>query len=362
MAIWRQLIILICIGGLAFGGYEFWRSEYGGADGAAEAPRGGPRAAAVEIAAIRSATLERTVEAVGTTRARQSVEVRPLAAGRIVELAINPGELVEAGAALARLDDEIERANFAEAEALIVEQRQAAERAQSLRRSAAVAESAVEQAISRLAVAEATLNRARRRLADRTIRAPFAGMIGLTNVDIGARVDDGDVIARLDDLSEIEVEFSLPETLYAEIRVGMPIYALSAAFPGRAFTGEIAAIDSRVDPVGRAFKVRATIPNPERELPAGMFMSLSVTLSATEALVAPEEAIVAQAADTYVFVVEDGKARRAPVRTGLRKAGEVAILSGVAEGDMVVTRGLQSVRDGGAVNVVGGAEQAEPKS
>lgn len=363
MAIWRQILILLVLAGVGFGGYEIWRSEFGAGEGAAEAPRRGARAASVEVEAVRPALMERTVEAVGTTRARQSVEVRPLASGRIVELAINPGEMVEAGAILARLDDEIERADLAEAEALVVEQRQAAERAETLRRSAAIPESAVEQAISRLAVAEATLERARRRLADRTIRAPFDGHVGLTDADLGARVDEGDVLTRIDDLSEIEVEFALPEILYAEIAVGMPVEAISAAFPDRTFIGEIAAVDSRVDPVGRSFRTRATIPNPEGELPAGMFMSLSITLASFEALVAPEEAVVAQAADTYVFVVEEGKAQRRPVVTGLRKSGVVAIESGVEAGALVVTRGLQSVRDGAAVNVIGGpAAEEAPKS
>ena len=363
MAIWRQVLILLVLACIGFGGYEVWRSEFGAGEGAAESPRRGARAASVEVEAVRLAVLERTVEAVGTTRARQSVEVRPLASGRIVELAINPGEKVEAGAPLARHDDEIERADLAEAEALVVEQRQAAERAETLSRSAAIPESAVEQTVSRLAVAEATLERARRRLADRTIRAPCAGFVGLTDADLGARVDEGDVLTRIDDLTEIEVEFALPEVLYAEIAVGMAIEAISAAFPDRVFTGEIAAIDSRVDPVGRSFRTRATIPNPAGELPAGMFMSLSITLASFEALVVPEESIVAQAADTYVFVVEDGVARRRPVDTGLRKSGIVAIESGVEAGALVVTRGLQAVRDGAEVNVIGGtAAEETPKS
>lgn len=363
MTIWRQVLILMLLAGLGYGGFIYYEQR----SGAAEAPAAGGapgRAAAVEVATAEVMTLERNVEAVGTTRARQSVEIRPVTSGRVVELAISPGEKVEAGAVLARLDDEIQSADLTEATALVEEQRRSTERAEKLRRTNAIAATTLEQAVARRAVAEATLNRVRRRLEDRAIRAPFAGHVGLTDVDLGAQVDQDTVLTRLDDLSEIEIEFSLPETLFAEIRAGMPIAATGAAFRDRVFSGEVSAIDSRIDQVGRSFKVRATIPNPEGELPAGMFMALSLTLSATESLVAPEEAIVAQAADTYVFVVKDDVATRRAVVTGLRKDGVIAILSGLEPGEKVVTRGLQSVRDGGAVNIVGAEPppESEPKS
>ncbi|WP_340107271.1 efflux RND transporter periplasmic adaptor subunit [Pikeienuella sp. HZG-20] len=358
MAIWRQVLILLILAGLGYGGLLGYERYYGAGEATEAGAERARRAASVETAIAEIMTLERTVEAVGTTRARRSVKITPLASGRLVELAIDPGDRVEAGAVLARLDDEIERADLVEAEALAEEQRNAVARARRLRESKAVAAIVLEKAVAGLAVAEAALERAQRRLEDRVIRAPFAGQVGFTDVDLGARVNEGDELTRLDDLTEIEVQFSLPETLFAEIAKGMPISAISAAFPGRTFTGEVAAIDSRIDPVGRSFKVRATIPNPAGELPAGMFMSLSLTLSAEPALVVPEEAIVAQAADTFVFVVADGKAVRRAVKTGLRKEGVIAVTEGLAPGEAVVTRGLQSVRDGAPVRVLATAGQA----
>ncbi len=363
MAIWRQLAILVVLAGLGYGGFLAWSEYFGGAEATASGPARGARTASVEVAAAERRILRRTVEAVGTARARQSVEIRPLAAGRIVELAVSPGVRVGAGDVLARLDDEIERADYAEAEAMVLERRQSADRAQRLLKTNAVAESAVDQAVATLAVAEADLERARRRLEDRTIRAPFAGQVGLSEVDLGARVDAATMLTRLDDLSSVEIEFSLPETLFAEIRPGMAVSAEAAAFPSRVFTGEVFAIDSRVDPVSRAFRVRATIPNPKGELPAGMFMSLSLTISEEEALVTPEEAVVAQAGATYVFVVSDEKAERRKVTTGLRTEGVIAIREGLSDGEIVVIRGLAAVRDGGAVKIVGGpAPDGAPKS
>ncbi|PWE32598.1 efflux transporter periplasmic adaptor subunit [Maritimibacter sp. 55A14] len=352
MAIWKQLLVLCLLGAAGFGGYSYY-TEHMAPPAEATVGAGGPREVPVEIARAETRTLSRSVEAVGTTRARQSVEIVPEAAGRLVEILIEPGATVEAGDVLARLDDEIQRADLTEAEARLVEQRQALERIRRLRETNAVAQATLEEATARLAAASAELDRARRRMAERTIRAPFAGVVGLTDADLGARVDEDTMLTRLDDLSEIEVEFSLPETLFAGVRLGQELTAFSAAFPERDFVGRVAAYDSRIDPVSRSFKTRAVIPNPENLLPAGMFMSLTLVLSQSEALVVPEEAIVFQAADTYVFVVEDGKALRRKVVTGQRRDGVVAVTSGLTAGDAVVVRGLQRVRDGSPVRVLG---------
>lgn len=360
MAIWRQLLILLLLAGIGYGGFLGYQHYFDAAKVEA-APSRGPRTVTVETALITREMLKQTVEAVGTSRARQSVEITPFASGRLVELAVTPGQKVQSGAILARLDDEIQRADLTEAEALLEEQTRATERAEQLRASRSVAQTTVEAAHAKLAVARATVNCAKRRLEDRVIRAPFDGQLGMADADLGALINAGDMLTRLDDLSEVEVEFSLPETLYADIRIGMPVNAIAAAFPGREFMGKVTEIDNRIDRISRSFQVRATIPNPDGELPPGMFMSLSLTLSATDYLVAPEEAIIAQAAETFVFIISEGKAERRKVKTGLRKAGMIAILSGVEPGEAVAIRGLQSLRDGADVKIVGPATEA-PKS
>lgn len=357
VAIWKQFVVLALLAAIGFGGYEGYRAHFAPHAGA-NGSDGKPRQIVVEVAPAEMRTMRRGVEAVGSTRARQSIEIVPLASGRVEEIAFAPGQPVEAGAVLIRLDDDIERANLAEAEALLIEKDQAVERTQRLQRTNAVALATLEQVIAERAAAEAAVDRARRRLADRVIRAPFAGVVGLTDIDLGARVDDEVVLTTLDDLTEVEVEFSLPETLFAEIAPGQPIEAASAAFPGRSFVGRVATIGSRVDPVSRAFRVRAVIPNPEGVLPSGMFMSLTLTLSEAEALVVPEEAIVVQAAQVYVFVVEDGQARRRAVTTGQRQGGRIAVTEGLAPGELVVVRGLQRVRDGSAVRIAGEDDDA----
>ncbi|MEY8829279.1 efflux RND transporter periplasmic adaptor subunit [Sedimentitalea sp. XS_ASV28] len=353
MSLWKQFLILGILAVLAIAGYEAFDRYAGSSDDAGIATPVGARAAVVELARAETSTLSQTVEAVGTSRARQSVEIVPQAEGRVVEMNFAAGERVEEGTVLVRLDDTIERADLTEAEARLRERGKVFERMTQLSNSNAVAEAALEDSIARLAEARAELDRARQRLSERSIRAPFSGIVGLAEVDRGARVAPGTVITRLDDLNEIEVEFSLPETLFARVRTGQRLVATSIAFPGQGFTGQIDAVDSRIDPISRAFRTRAIIPNPDGLLPAGMFMALELTLSQDDFVVVPEEAIIFQAAETYVFTVQDGIARRTRVTTGQRRDGMVAVLDGLDAGADVVVRGLHRVHDGNPVEILG---------
>ena len=291
-------------------------------------------------------SMARVIEAVGSTRARQSVEIVPLASGRVTEITFTSGERVKRGEVLVRLDDDIERANLVEAQAKFEQARLAVERARRLRRDNIQTQASLEILLAVQAGTTAEVDRSRRKLADRVITAPFDGVIGLRKVDPGARVDDTDVIATLDDRATIELEFSLPEMVFGEVHPQQPVVATAAAFPGRHFNGTIDVIDNRIDPVSRAFKVRALLPNPDLLLPAGMFMQLTVELERRDAVTIPEEAVIVQGDQSYVFLVSDGKAVRRNVKLGLREPGIVEIMNGVAVGDLVVTRGLQRIKEG----------------
>jgi membrane fusion protein (multidrug efflux system) len=207
----------------------------------------------------------------------------------------------------------------------------------------------------------ARLDSASKQLADRTVRAPFAGVVGIRGVDIGARVDDDTVLTTLDDLAELEIEFSVPEIFFGRIRQGQLVEATSTAYPGRAFTGKIATIDSRIGQVSRAFRVRAVLPNPDLELPAGMFMHVSVVLEERPAVLVPEQSVLAEGDSTYVFTVQDDRATRRKVRLGQREAGKVEVLDGLDAGQSVVRAGLQRMRDGVEVRVLEPAADAPPK-
>jgi membrane fusion protein (multidrug efflux system) len=332
---------------LGAGGFVYHRLQ---TDGEAEAAVGrGPNAVPVVIAAAEAGTIRERIEAVGTTLARQAVDIVPLTSGRIAEIAFTPGERVEAGAVLIRLDDEAEQAAVAEAKASLREAELALDRAKKLRANNTVAQATVDELEAAYLGATARVDGARKRLADRTVKAPFTGMVGIRRVDIGARVDDATVLTTLDDLSEVEIEFSVPEIFFSQVRHGQTVSATSTAFPGRAFNGTITSIDTRVGQVSRAFRVRAVLPNPDLVLPAGMFMHVEVVLEERPAVLIPEEAIVAEGDSTFVFTVEDQRARRRPVRLGQRQAGTVEVLEGLQPGEPVVREGMQRLRDGIAV-------------
>ncbi|MFO0405783.1 MAG: efflux RND transporter periplasmic adaptor subunit [Labrys sp. (in: a-proteobacteria)] len=337
----------------------------GGAPGAGApgagggAGRGGPAGPTlIEAADVTSGPIRLMAEAVGTTLARQAVDVVPLAAGRIVSIAVEPGRAVKTGDVLFELDKDIERANLMEAEAKLREATLALERADSLRKNKAIADAQFEQATSLVVTSQAEVDRANRRLADRVVRAPFDGIVGLKRVEIGESVTTQTVLTTLDDLSEVEIEFSLSEVLFEQVKIGQAVIANAAAFPGRRFEGTVRTIDSRVDPASRSFRVRATIPNRELVLPAGMFVHLSLVLNERTALTVPEEALLVQGGKSFVFVLSDGKVARRPVELGQRDVGTIEILSGVAAGERIVTRGVQKLRDGASVQEKGAAPPA----
>ena len=309
-------------------------------------------AVAVEIAAAEAQELSTTLEAVGTSLAKQSIEVVALASGRVNEVAFEPGQKVAAGEVLLRLDEEIERADLEQAEASLREATLALGRAVTLRQQNAVSQAALNEAESRKASAEAELDRAKRRLADRTLRAPFDGLVGMRQVDAGARVSDTTVITTLDDLSEIQIEFSVSETLYGRVAIGQTIVATAAAYPERRFEGKVTSIDSRIDAAGRAFKVRATLPNDDLALPAGMFMHVTLELDNRTAVLVPETAIVPVGGKSYVYVVRDGVAEQREVSLGARQPGTVEVAQGLEAGDVVVVSGTQRLRDGAPVTIV----------
>lgn len=354
----KQLSIVVVLSVLAGGGYIIHDRMLGKAAVAPERARTAQtRGRPVETATAQRRKLETRIEAVGTSLARRSIEVVPLTTGRVRAIAFRAGDRVAAGEVLVELDKEIERADLAQAEATLTQTRQALERARTLRAKNHVSQATVEDLTSKAATAAAALDRARRKLADRSIRAPFPGVVGINRVDVGARVDDTTVITTLDDLAQIDIEFSIPEQFYSQVAVGQSAEATSASFPGRTFQGKVTAVDSRVDAASRSFKVRVTVPNPDFVLPAGMFMLVRLTLESRIGVAVPEEAIVPEAGAAYVYVVEDGKARRRKVIVGVRDVGVAEVRKGLSAGEQVVTKGFASLRNGIPVRVVrtGGA-------
>ncbi len=187
-----------------------------------------------------------------------------------------------------------------------------------------------------------------------TISAPFSGVLGLRQVSEGAYLTAGTVLTTLDDLSQIRLEFSVAEYYLAQLKPGMTVNASSVAYPGKLFTGQIKAIDTRLDPVTRSVKVHALVPNDQLELRPGMLLNVSVTLAELQALQVSEKAIVPLQNKHYVFVVnKDNSVTQTEVQLGQRIPGLVEIVSGLNAGDEVVIEGTTKIRSGSLISKVG---------
>ena len=299
------------------------------------------------------------IEAVGTARANESVEVTSKASNTIAAIRFEEGDRVRKGEILVELDGAEERAAVAEAEAALAESQNNFKRSRDLYTRQALSVSQLDLIEATLKGNQARLDVAKARLADTVIRASFDGRTGFRRVSVGSLVSPGTVITTLDDASLIKLDFTVPETYLYVLQKNLPVTAATAGLPGREFTGKVTQIDSRVDPVSRSIAVRAELPNPKGELRPGMFMTVKLRGEATPALLVPEGAIVPEQGRTFVFVVDNGEATRREVKLGKRRPGEVEVVEGLEEHERVVVEGTQNLREGGPVREQQSPSQAQ---
>ncbi len=309
--------------------------------------------ALVEAQPVAAATFTDALEAVGTALANEQVVLSAPVAERITALNFTDGGYVARGQVIATLAVGQERAELASAEAQALQARQQLERVQSLKARGFATGATLEQQMALAGAARANADLARASIGDRVIRAPFAGWVSLRTVSPGAIVTAGTAIATVSDISRIKLDFTIPETRLSAIRAGQAIRAVSAAWPDRPFTGTVATIDPVIDPVTRAVRVRAILPNPDRALKPGMLLTVSVLSRQRQSLAVPELAVIGDGDDRYVFAVADGKAKRVKVDTGVRQNGQVEITGGVKAGQMIVTEGVVKLSDGVPVRLPG---------
>lgn len=306
----------------------------------------------VETITPQTVTFADAVTAVGTARARQAVDLMAEASGRITRIAFQPGDRVDAGAVLLELDDRAEQADLKAAEATLAEAEAAFGRQESLNRTGSASDAAYQTAQAQLLRAEAERDRALIALEDRSLRAPFTGIIGLSDLVEGQLIDTATPIATLDDLSVIEVDFSVPETLLPRLAQGQRVELTSAAWPGRVFLGEISRIDSRVDAATRSLALRAEIPNGDRALAGGMFLQVRLVLDERQRPAIPENAISVEGDRVLVMVAEGGAARQVEIVTGQQQDGLIEVVSGLPPSAQVIVTNLHRLSDGTPIEAV----------
>jgi membrane fusion protein (multidrug efflux system) len=313
---------------------------------------GGP--VSVEVGKVETMTLADDAQAVGSLQSRQGVVLRPEVSGRVAALGFGDGQRVKRGQLLVQLDDTLQQAQLKQSEAQASIARTNLQRNRELVAENFVSQSAVDQSAAALEVAEAQVALSKAQLARMRIVAPFDGIAGIRTVNLGDYVKDGADLVSIEDLSQVLVDFRLPERFIARVKPGQTVDVSLDALPGQRFTGRIDALDSVIDANGRSLLVRARLANPGGVLKSGLFARTRIVFAQREnALVVPEEALVPQGGKQYVFKVVDGAngkvAQRIEARIGLRLPGKVEVLEGLAAGDLVVTAGQARLGRGDAV-------------
>ncbi|UTW06842.1 efflux RND transporter periplasmic adaptor subunit [Pseudomonas benzenivorans] len=316
--------------------------------------------------------------AIGTLKAYQGVDLTVEVGGIIREVLFRSGEKVTQGQALLQMDDQVERANLATAEAELGLARVELKRGRSLVSRSNISRSEFDRLSAEEQKASASVAQLQAQLAKKRILAPFAGAIGIRQVDVGDYLSPGADIATLQDLSKLHVDFFLPEQAVPRLAIGERVRLSVAAYPGEVFEGEIAAINPKVEDTTRNVQVRATLDNQDDKLLPGMFANLEVLLPGESLqVVVPETAITYTLYGNSVYVIgeiqdEDGQpvqdeqgqpqlvVERRFVKTGERRDGQVVILEGLQRGEQVVTAGQLKLDNGAHVSLA--ADRADASS
>lgn len=377
MAYKKKYALLALLGVCAASGAAWWWQNQptpavqsagpGVAPGAA--PAGPARMPAVEVAKVAVQTLVDETQAVGSLRSRQGVMLRPEVAGRVKQIFFNDGQRVRKGQVMVQFEDQLQQAQVAQARAELSIAEANHKRNQELvgqnfisKRSLDESGAALEVARAKLALAEATLQRLK-------VLAPFDGITGLKQINVGDYLKDGADMVNVEDLDAVLLDFRLPERFQAKIRAGQKAQLTVDALPGRPFTAIVQAVDPLIEANGRSVGVRGCIDNRQQSLRPGMFARVNAVFGSRDnALVIPEEAIIPQGGRSFVVKVVAGEkpdswvSERVAVKVGLRLPGKVEILEGLAAGDTVVTAGHQRLqKDGTAVRVVDVSQAAGGK-
>ncbi|WP_343314214.1 efflux RND transporter periplasmic adaptor subunit [Brucella sp. BE17] len=334
------------------------------------------------------------IEAIGTAHARNGVDLTVQIDGIIQSIDFKPNQKVEKGAVLLQMEDSIQKADLAAAEAEEMLAQQRLKRADTLRTRGVGAVSEVDSTSSAADAAKATVEKMRATLAQKTVKAPFSGTIGIEKVDIGQYLTPGTVIATLQDTTMMRIDFTVPEQSLSVLKAGQTVKVGSNA-GNLNFTGTITGIDPKIDPATRLVSVRAEVANGDQQLTPGQFVQVRVELPEENGVISiPQTAIVSSLYGDYVFAVrpeektkdenasqskaepkddaakqqaEQGEqlvAQQVFVKLGRRYQGVVEIQSGLKEGDIIITAGQNRLSPGAAVaidNTINPATPADKK-
>lgn len=312
-----------------------------GGGGEAQAGDGGPQAMPVRAAFAQRDTVIEQLRATGQIEALQSIDLRPEVSGRLVSILVREGTEVRRGTGLFKVDDAEIKAEVDRLEAEMDLADQALARTRDLLARNASSTADLERAEATARSTRAQLDLQRTRFERTIVRAPFGGTVGERFVSVGDYVTPSTPMTTLQTADPQRASFEVPERYARELAEGQTVTFNVAAIPSRQFVGTVDFVDPRVRLPGRTITVKAVVQNPDRVLQPGMFIEARLATDVRpDAIVIPEEAVLPLGGSAFVWAVgDDNTAQRVEVQLGIRRPGEVEVVSGLSEGDRVVTGG-----------------------
>ncbi|HCA26513.1 MAG TPA: efflux transporter periplasmic adaptor subunit [Betaproteobacteria bacterium] len=370
----KRMVVMLILVGVLFGGIFGFQAFKAHMIGKFMAARGAPTQTVSTIQASER-VWQPHLDAVGSLRAVHGADLAPEVAGIVSRINFKSGETVKAGALLAALDATADKAKLQSLQATEQLARKTLVRDRQQFKSRAISQATLDTDIAKLKSAQAQVAEQRALVAKKSIRAPFAGRLGIRAVDLGQYLNPGAKIVTLQALNPIFLDFYVPQKAIGQVRVGQHVLVKTDAFPGRTFAGKISAIDPKADRSTRNVEVRAMVRNPKRLLLPGAFAVAKIDIGrAQRHITLPQTAISYNPYGDVVFLVEHrgkgakGKpkwvARQRFVTLGQTRGDQVAILRGVKAGDVVVTAGQIKLRNGTPVainNTIEPANDAAPQ-
>jgi membrane fusion protein (multidrug efflux system) len=322
-----------------------------------------PPPESVSTSTAEIAVWQPRLKAVGSVEAVQGVFASSEMAGTVVEIAFRSGKEVEPGDLLARLDTSIEEAQLAAAEADLELAELSLKRAQELRQTKSNSQADLDSALARQKSAMAQVRNIEAMIAKKTVRAPFAGRLGIRQVDLGQFIGSGEPIVSIQSFEPIYVDFWMPQQYLARLEVGQAVEVVADTAPDAVESGKLTTISPEVDPTTRNVRCRATFANGDGILRPGMFVEVEVILpELNKVLSIPATAVIYAPYGNSVYVVNEKKDENSGntalvvnqkfVRLGERRGDFVAVTEGLEAGDEVVTSGAFKLRNGVTVSVV----------
>jgi len=313
----------------------------------------GPSSAKVIVTATKKEPLSDSVEALGTLQANETIILTSTVSQTVTAINFTDNQRVEKGDVLIEMASGEEKAQLDQAQAVVSEARQQLDRIKSLAKDGVAPQTIVDQRQRDYDSAQARLREVQSRLKNFLIAAPFSGVVGLRNISVGALMQPGTKITTLDDDSVMKLDFNVPSVFLTSLKIGTPVTAKAREFPDQEFKGEITSLDSQIDTVTRSITVRAILANDDHILKPGLLMSVELFSNARTAIVVPEESLIPEGQNNYVFVVGAQQAiEKRKVTLGTRQPGKVEITNGLAENEKIVTHGTMTARPGQTADII----------